>query len=199
MIKKIKTEQKKKLLTLSFFSILIISIIAIASSVFFQTSNGDLSEMSLLTYNSSSQIFEADRYPDTLEAGENETIFFMVKNFENIVKYYQVQIKATKISQYITYEYPLNSTNSYTLYKNDTYEKILSPATTSEKKDSKTFSGDYIWGPVNVTIYSNSLLEAVLEGEEYVKIAFELWEFDTISSSFIYSGIFTLLELLYIY
>ncbi|MCE7741643.1 MAG: DUF1616 domain-containing protein [Candidatus Heimdallarchaeota archaeon] len=199
MSKKLLSSQKKRLLTVAIFTVLIISIIAIASSIFFPTTSSGFSELSLLTYNDSSQTFEADRYPYSLESGVNRTIFFMVKNFEDVVKYYQIQIKVTKISQNATYEYPLNSAKSHLLYENDTYEKILSPATRNEKRESGTFSGDYIWSPVNVTLYSNALVEAVLEGDDFMKIVFELWEFNSTSNSFEYSGIFTFLELLYYY
>ncbi|MHA1199981.1 MAG: DUF1616 domain-containing protein [Candidatus Heimdallarchaeaceae archaeon] len=199
MSKKLSSSQKKRLLTVAIFAVLIVSIIALASSIFFPTTSSGFSELSLLTYNDSSLTFEADRYPTSLESGVNRTIFFMVKNFEDIVKYYQIQIKATKISQNATYEHPLNSSNSYLLYNNDTYEKILSPATRSEKREDGTFSGDYIWSPVNVTLYSNALVEAVLEGDDFMKIVFELWEYDSTSNGFEYSEIFTFLELRYYY
>lgn len=199
MSKKISNFQKKQLITTLVFTLLIISIIAIATSIFVPDSDIGFSELSLLTYNESSQSFEAKGYPYQLDSGENITIFFMVKNFENVVKYYQIQIKVTKISQEITYKTSLNSSNSFSLYENNTFEKILSPATDKEKKDIGVFSGDYIWGPINVTLYSNSQVESVLEGEEQMKIVFELWEFKSIQSSFEYSGIFTFLELWYFY
>ncbi len=199
MSKKLSSSQRNRLLTVVVFSVLITSVIAIASSIFSSTPDNGFSELSLLTYNESSQIFEADRYPYTLESSANISIFFMVKNFENIVKYYQIQIKATKISQNATYEYPLTSSNSHQLYTNNTYEKILSPATKNEKKESGTFSGEFIWGPVNVTLYSDSSIEVVLEGEGYIKIVFELWYFNSTTDSFEYSGIFTFLELKYYY
>lgn len=199
MIKKLSLSKKKRLLTISIFFILVISIITIASSIFFPQNDIGFSELSLITYNKTTQTFEATRYPYIFEAGKNISIFFMVKNFENIVKYYQMQIKVTKITHYVTYEYPLNYSNSYKLYNNNTYEKILSPATKNEKNEASVFSSDYIWGPINVTLYSNSLVEAFLEGEIYMKIVFELWEFNTSNESFEYSGIFTFLELRYYY
>ncbi len=197
--KKLSPVKKKRFFTITIFSILIITIISIASSIFFPFSSNGFSELSLLMYNETSQTFEADGYPYVLESGENISLFFMVKNFENEIKYYQIQIKATKISQNATAEYPLDEFNSYLLNENETYEKILSPATEIEKRESGVFSGDYIWGPISVVLSSNAQLEAILDGDNYMKIVFELWEFDTSSSSFEYSGIFTFLQLWYYY
>lgn len=199
MIKKLTSLQKNRLLTTAVIVITAIAIVSISSSIFFPITKQGFSELSLLTYNSSSQTFEADRYPYTFESGLNESVFFMVKNFENIVKYYQIRIKATKLSQNVSYEQPLTTSNSYQLYVNETYEKILSSANNKEKQETGVFSGDYIWGPVNVTLYSNVQLETMLGGEEYMKIVFELWEFDSRNVNFSYSGIFTFLELMYIY
>jgi len=199
MIRRMTSLQKKRLLSTSLFVVLVITVLSIASTIFFPIQQDGFSELSLITYNSSSETFEADNYPYRLESGTNTSVFFMVKNFENTVKYYQIRIKATKISQYVTYEYPLNSTLSFQLYNNTKYEKIVASASPSEKREVGTFTGDYIWGPVNVTLYSNSELESVLEGEGYVKIVFELWEFNSSIEIFEYSGIFTFLEIGYTY
>jgi hypothetical protein len=199
MVKKLTSLQKNRLLTTAIIAVTIIAIVSISSSIFFSISNQGFSELSLLTYNSSSQTFEADQYPYTLESGTNDSVFFMVKNFENIVKYYQIRIKATKLSQNVTYEQPLTSSNSYQMYNNKSYEKILSFANNKEKREVGVFIGDYIWGPVNVTLYSNTQIEIMLGGEEYMKIVFELWEFNSEGGDFIYSGIFTFLELMYVY
>ena len=199
MIKKLTSLQKKRLLNIGMFTVVIIVVISIASSIFFPTQQDGFSELSLVTYNSSLETFEARRYPQELESGTNASVFFMVKNFENNVKYYQIRIKVTKLSQFVTYENPLNSSVAYQLFNNSSYEKIIAPASTSEKRETNTFTGEYIWGPVNVTLYSNSEVETVLEGEELIKIVFELWEFNSFSEIFEYSGIFTFLEMTYVY
>ena len=187
----------KKAITLVIVVSTIGAIIAITSIVFFPNQRNGFSELSLLTYDALEETYVANNYPNQISLSDNITIFFMVKNFENIVTYYQLQIKVTKISQNISLEHPLSLSNSKLLYSNETYEKILSPATKSEKEEEGEQTGYYIWGPVNTTLFMNSTLATILGGDDSLKIVFELWRFNSLIDDFQYSGIFTFLELSY--
>ena len=187
----------KKAITLVIVVSTIGAIMAITSIVFFPTQQSGFSELSLLTYNASEDTYVANNYPNQISISENITIFFMVKNFENKATYYQLQIKVTKISQNISIEHPLSLSNSKLLYINETYEKILSPATKSEKEEEGGQTGLYIWGPVNTTLFMNSTLATILGGDDSLKIVFELWRFNSLIDDFQYSGIFTFLEISY--
>ncbi|MCK5304395.1 MAG: hypothetical protein KAJ72_04035, partial [Candidatus Heimdallarchaeota archaeon] len=141
------------------------------------------------------ETYVANNYPNQISLSDNITIFFMVKNFENKITYYQLQIKVTKISQNISLEHPLSLSNSKLLYSNETYEKILAPATLNEKEEEGEQTGDYIWSPVNTTLFMNNSLATILSGDDSLKIVFELWEFNSLLEYFQYTGIFTFLEL----
>jgi len=171
------------------------SIIAIFSITFFPSNEDGFSELMLLTYDSVEEEYEAEVYPFFIYRLLNISIYFMVRNFENKVTYYQLQIKATKLSQNVSTVNPLSTNFCYIMYSNNTYEKILPPATNSEKKESGVFDGDYIWNPTIVTLYINAFIDLVLEGESEVKIVFELWKFNTLTDNFQYTGVFTFLEL----
>ncbi len=186
-----------KVITLVIVFSTIGAIVAITSIVFFPNQQNGFTELSLLTYNAAEDTYVANNYPNQISQSDNVTMFFMVKNFENIITYYQLQIKVTKISQNISLEHPLSLSNSKLLYSNETYEKILSPATKSEKEDEGVQTGQYIWGHVNTTLFMNNTLATILEGDDSLKIVFELWKFNSLIDDFQYSGIFTFLELSY--
>lgn len=185
----------KKIITLVIVVSTIGAIIAIASIVFFPDQQNGFSELSLLTYDATEETYVANNYPNQISLSDNITIFFMVKNFENKIAYYQLQIKVTRISQNISLEHPLSLSNSKLLYSNETYEKILAPATKSEKEGEGEQTGQYIWSPVNTTLFMNNTLATILGGDDSLKIVFELWRFNSLIDDFQYSGIFTFLEL----
>lgn len=187
----------KKIITLIIVVSTIGAIVAITSIVFFSNQQNGFSELSLLTYNAADETYVANNYPNQISQSDNVTIFFMLKNFENKVIYYQLQIKITTISQNISLEVPLSPSNSKLLYSSETYEKILSPATKSEKEEEGVQTGPYIWGPVSTTLFMNSTLTTILGGDDNLKIVFELWKFNSLSDDFQYSGIFTFLEFSY--
>jgi uncharacterized membrane protein len=187
----------KKIVTLVIVVSTIGAIVAITSVVFFPNQQNGFSELSLLTYNAANETYVANNYPSQISLSDNITIFFMVKNFENKITYYQLQIKVAKISQNISLEKPLSLSNSKLLYSNETYEKILSPATKNEKEEEGVQTGEYIWGPVNTTLFMNDTLATILGTNDNLKIVFELWRFNSLIDDFQYSGIFTFLELLY--
>ncbi len=187
----------KKIITLVIVISTIGTIVAITSIVFFPNQQNGFSELSLLTFNSANETYVANNYPSQISKADNITIFFMVKNFENKIVYYQLQIKVTKISQNISLENPLSLSNSKLLYSNETYEKILSPATEREKEEEGVQIGGYIWGPVNTTLFMNDTLATVLGTNDNLKIVFELWRFNSLIDDFQYSGIVTFLELIY--
>lgn len=186
-----------KIITLVIVVSIIGAIVAITSIVFFPNQQNGFSELSLLTYNAAEETYVANNYPNRISQSDNVTIFFMLKNFENKITYYQLQIKVTKISQNISLEHPLLLSNSKLVYSNETYEKILSPATKGEKEEKGVQTGQYIWGPVNTTLFMNSTLATILGGDDSLKIVFELWRFNSLIDDFQYSGIFTFLELSY--
>ncbi len=185
----------KKIMTLVIVFSTIGAIIAIASIVFLPNQQNGFSELSLLTYNAAEETYVANNYPNQISLSDNITMFFMVKNFENKITYYQLQIKVTKISQNISLEHPLSLSNSNLLYSNETYEKILAPATINEKEEEGEQIGDYIWSPVNTTLFMNNTLAVILGGDDSLKIVFELWKYNSLIEDFQYSGIFTFLEL----
>lgn len=186
-----------KIITLVIVVSIIGAIVAITSIVFFPNQQNGFSELSLLTYNAAEETYVANNYPNRISQSDNVTIFFMLKNFENKITYYQLQIKVTKISQNISLEHPLLLSNSKLVYSNETYAKILSPATKGEKEEKGVQTGQYIWGPVNTTLFMNSTLATILGGDDSLKIVFELWRFNSLIDDFQYSGIFTFLELSY--
>jgi len=81
------------------------------------------------------------------------------------------------------------------MYQNNTYEKILSFASKADKESSNQFSGSYIWEPTNTTIFLNDDILLFLGGDRSIRIVFELWKFSTDEDKFVYSGVFTFLEL----
>ena len=187
---------KNKLFGLLIACIVVGSVITIFSVTFFPTTEDGFSELMLLTYDPIEEEYEAEAYPFFIFRLYNISIYFVVKNFENKATYYQLQVKATKLTQNISTVTPLSTNFCYIMYPNDTFEKILSPATNAEKKDSGTLDGEYIWGPTSTDLYLNGFIDIVINWETEVKIVFELWKFDTITESFMYTGVFTFLELI---
>ena len=175
----------KKIVTLVIVVSTIGAIVAITSVVFFPNQQNGFSELSLLTYNAANETYVANNYPSQISLSDNITIFFMVKNFENKITYYQLQIKVAKISQNISLEKPLSLSNSKLLYSNETYEKILSPATKNEKEEEGVQTGEYIWGPVNTTLFMNDTLATILGTNDNLKIVFELWRLNSLIDDFL--------------
>ena len=176
--------------------IVIGSVIAIFSVTFFSATEDGFSELMLLTYDPVEEEYEAEVYPFFIYRLYNISIYCVVKNFENLAVYYQLQVKATKLSQNISTVTPLSTNFCYIMYPNKTFEKILSPASNAEKKESGTLIGGYIWGPTAVELYLNGFIDIVIEWDTEVKIVFELWKFNTMTESFEYTGVFTFLELI---
>lgn len=184
-----------KVITLILILVTVGATITIASVVFFQDNQDGFSELSLLMYDSTSGTYIADNFPERLNQFSNVTVFFVVKNYENLVTYYQVQIKVTQIDQVVSSDYPLPTTQSGQLYNNKTFEKILSPANSKEKNEEAEFTDHYVWGPVNTTLYLNLSLISAFGGGISLKMVFELWKFDPQAENFYYSGVFNFLEI----
>ena len=201
LIKKVNSKltqsQVNRIISLSIILVVVASVIGISSSVFFQKKPDGFSELSLLMYNDLTEIFEANNYPIQIYSYENVSVYFMVKNFENSVKYYQLQIKVVELTQNVSSQQPISAISSFFLYPNDTFEKILSPATNAEKKETGLFAGDYIWEPTELVLYVNSEVLSKLINPNSFKIVFELWEFNTEKENFQYTGVFAFLELEY--
>jgi hypothetical protein len=194
---KLSQSQVNRLITISIILVVVASVLGISSSVFLQKPPEGFSELSLLMYNSLTETYEADNYPEQLYSDTNESIYFMVKNFENTVKYYQLQIKVVELTQNVSSTEPIPASSSYFLYDNNSFEKILSPATNAEKKETGTFTGDYIWGPIEITLFVNSEVVSGIVSPNFIKIVFELWEYNLEIEDFQYTGVFTFLELDY--
>ncbi len=201
LIKKVNSKltqsQVNRIITMSIILVVIASVIGISSNVFFQKKPDGFSELSLLMYNDLTENFEANNYPTRIYSYENASVYFMVKNFENSVKYYQLQIKVVELTQNVSSQQPISATSSFTLYANDTFEKILSPATNAEKRETGFLAGDYIWGPTELVLYVNAEVVSKITSPNFLKIVFELWEFNTEKENFQYTGVFVFLELDY--
>ena len=187
---------KNKLYGLLIACIIVGSVITIFSVTFFPTTEDGFSELMLLTYGPIEEEYKAEVYPFFIFRLYNISIYFAVKNFENKATYYQLQVKATKLSQNISMVTPLSTNLCYIMYPNSTFEKILSPATNTEKRDSGTLDGEYTWGPTSVDLYLNGFIDIVIDWDTEVKIVFELWKFNTLTESFEYTGVFAFLELI---
>jgi hypothetical protein len=193
-----KSTNLKRFISLFVVFVIIIVIVTMFSTTFFSYPREGFSEISILEYNQVEGVYESARQPFILYKNFNFTTYFMIKNFENRVTYYQIQIKITKLSQAVKTETPLATTKCNLMYSNHTYEKILFPATKQEKQEINAFTGSYIWSPTNVTLYYSSQFDSLLGGESSVKIVFEIWKFNTQTEDFSYSGIFAFLELIVI-
>ncbi|MHA1952888.1 MAG: DUF1616 domain-containing protein [Candidatus Heimdallarchaeaceae archaeon] len=185
----------EKMVALGLAILVISSVLIIVFVIFMPASNEQFSELSLYIYREDLETYVTYGYPAGLYTDRNASIFFVVKNFENKVVYYQLQVKLTLLSQNLSTFVPLSSSSSYQMYPNDTYEKILSHATKAEKESPSQFSDHYIWEPTNTTLYLNDDILLFLGGERSIKIVFELWKFNTDEDTFVYSGVFTFLEL----
>lgn len=194
---KLSQSQVNRLITISIILVVVASILGISSSVFLQKTSDGFSELSLLMYNSLTETYEANNYPENIVSTTNVSIYFMVKNFENSVRYYQLQIKVVDLTHNVSAQQPIFTHSAFSLYANNTFEKILAPATNSEKKETEIFTRDYIWSPTEIILYVNSEVVSEITTPSVLKIVFELWEFNTIEKNFQYSGIFTFLELNY--
>jgi uncharacterized membrane protein len=173
--------------------LVISSVLIIVFVIFIPLSEEGFSELSLYVYRDDNYVTYG--YPAGIYTDSNVSIFFVVKNFENSVTYFQIQIKLTKLSQNLSTNYPLASSLSYQMYPNDTFEKILSYANSEQKESPSQFNAPYIWEPTNTTLFINGDILLFLGGERSIKIVFELWKFNTYENMFVYSGIFTFLEL----
>lgn len=194
-LKFFKNINLEKMLTFALVFLVISSVLIIVFVIFIPSSDEGFSELSLYVYRDDLETYVTYGYPAGAYTDRNTSMFFVVKNFENKVTYYQIQIKLTILSQNLSTEYPLSSSLSYQMYPNDTFEKILSYATKEQKESPNQFSGPYIWEPTNTTLYINGDILLYLDGERSIKIVFELWKFNTEENEFVYSGIFTFLEL----
>ena len=185
----------EKILTFFLVFLVISSVLTIVIVIFIPLSEEGFSELSLYVYREDLDSYVTYGYPAGIYTDSNISTFFVVKNFENKVTYYQIQIKLTKLSQNLSIIYPLSSSLSYQMYPNDTFEKILSYATAEQKNEPSQFNAPYIWEPTNTTLFINGDNLLFLGGERSIKIVFELWKFNTNEDKFVYSGIFTFLEL----
>lgn len=183
------------------FAIVFTSLVIVATfaAVFFTSlPENDFSELSLLMYDSTENSFLATNYPTVINTEQNETIFFMVKNYGSKVNYYEVRVKITELSQIISLDFSVPLSECYMLYAQNTFEKILPSATKAEKEVAKTIEADYIWGPTSISLYVSENIKQFLGENNQFKVVFELWSFDTTAGQFQYSGVAVFLELSYL-
>ncbi len=184
-----------KILTFLLVFLVVSSVLTIVIVIFIPLSEEGFSELSLYVYREDLETYVTYGYPAGIYTDSNISMFFVVKNFENKIAYYQIQVKLTTLSQNLSTIDPLSSSLGYQMYPNETFEKILSYATTEQKDEPSQFNAPYIWGPTNTTLFINGDILLFLGGERSIKIVFELWKFNTNENKFEYSGIFTFLEL----
>ncbi len=195
------TFRKREVQNIVKFAIVITSLVIVSTfaAVFFTSfPENDFSELSLLMYDSTENSFLATNYPTVINTDQNETIFFMVKNYGSKVNYYEVRVKITELSQIISLNLSVPPSECYMLYVQNTFEKILPSATKAEKEIAKTIEADYIWGPTSISLYVNENIKQFLGENNQFKVVFELWIFDTTAGQFQYSGIAVFLELSYL-
>lgn len=195
------TFRKREAQNIVKLAIVITSLIIVSTfaAVFFTSlPENDFSELSLLMYDSTENSFLATNYPTVINTDQNETIFFMVKNYGSKVNYYEVRVKITELSQIISLNLSVPPSECYMLYVQNTFEKILPSATKAEKEIAKTIEADYIWGPTSISLYVNENIKQFLGENNQFKVVFELWIFDTTAGQFQYSGVAVFLELSYL-
>lgn len=193
--------RKREIENIVKFAIVFTSLVIVATfaAVFFTSlSENDFSELSLLMYDSTENSFLATNYPAVINTDKNETIFFMVKNYGSKVYYYEVRVIVTELSQIISLDFAVPTSECYNLYNQDTFEKILPSATKAEKEEANTIEADYIWGPTQISLYVNENIKQFLGENNQFKVVFELWSFDTTAGQFQYSGVVVFLELSYL-
>jgi len=145
-------------------------------------------ELSILTYNETDELFEADNYPtsviynQTEGLSENITLFFMTNNQYRIAKFFEVRLKIGLYSLIID---------------EDTFGSNISTYFYEEHWKSKVLNRDEQWGPNTQTEVTFSFNTAILTHLGYeangYKLVFELWEFDSSENVFAFSGIFVYL------
>ena len=133
--------------------IAMITVFLVMSISLIKQGNEGYSELAILMYDADNKTYVATNYPKILNSDKNVSVFFIVKNFQEVPTYYQVQVKITAINQTLSIKEPLSLRNSHLLYPNETFEKILPPATKQEKLNSTVLFAPYVWSPTNVTLF----------------------------------------------
>lgn len=149
---------------------------------------GGFSELSILTYNEVDELYEADNYPtnvvynQTEGLSENITLFFMVNNQHRVAKFFEVRLKIGLYSLIVD-ENSFGSNTSTYFYE--------------EHWKSKVLDKNQHWGPNSLTettfIFDSTILTQLGYEVNGYKILFELWQFDSSTNNFVYSGIFVYL------
>ena len=149
---------------------------------------GGYAELSILTYNETEELYEADNYPtgviynQTEGLSENITLFFIINNQYRIAKFFEVRLKIGLYSLIID---------------EDTFGSNTSTYFYEEHWKSKVLNRDEQWGPTTQTEVTFSFNSAILTHLGYeangYKLLFELWEFDSSENDFAFSGIFVYL------
>ncbi|MHA2308644.1 MAG: DUF1616 domain-containing protein, partial [Candidatus Heimdallarchaeaceae archaeon] len=106
----------EKMVALGLAILVISSVLIIVFVIFMPASNEQFSELSLYIYREDLETYVTYGYPAGLYTDRNASIFFVVKNFENKVVYYQLQVKLTLLSQNLSTFVPLSSSSSYQMY-----------------------------------------------------------------------------------
>ncbi|TFF84152.1 DUF1616 domain-containing protein [Candidatus Heimdallarchaeota archaeon] len=174
----------KVVLAFAIIGIIVSSILMLTPPI----SRNGYSEIAILTYNESSDIYEANNYPtsinynQTSDEAEPIELFLMVSNHHSKAKYFEVRVKIGLQSLYIDEESYVTNESGY-FYNEEWKDKAISP--------------DKTWGPSEDTsceiIFNSTILAELGGSDSSYKIVFELWEWNTNQNSFVYTGLFTYL------
>ncbi len=194
MTKNSKPERAKREIDLDLVAkiVMVLSIIGIVVTTIMiftpPISSEDYAELALLTYDPATEEYRADNYPTSVDynqtAGLSEgiSLSFMLSNYYNIAKFYEVRLKIGLYNVVISEDTPGSNTSTY-FYQEHWKQKVL--------------AYEQIWGPsqqTNVTFNFNSdiITKLGLESNGY-KLIFELWEWNSNLDDFDYTGIFVYL------
>ncbi|MEA2070518.1 MAG: hypothetical protein U9O98_04430 [Asgard group archaeon] len=172
--------------------VMILGIIGIivASILIFTPPVGDegYAELGLLTYNDSTQEFEATNYPTEVDyntttgQSNNITLYVVIGNYYDEAKFFEVRLKIGLQDVLINEETYGTEENSFNYAEKDIY-RILGP--------------NKQWGPNENTKFEFAINSTIISDvgihENGYKLIFELWEWNSSSDNFTYTGIFAYL------
>ncbi len=192
---KIKSHFNKNrgFLTIISIGLSVMFIIALVFATLLPPSNPGFSELSLLMFNEEAEQYEPLGFPKVLNRGTNETVYFMVRNFEQTVKYYQLRITVVRQDVELSSHHPISEQLHYKLYDDKKFEKILPFGQRSDIENVDIFSGDHVWGPQLVDLYADNTLHSLFGNSAKISIVFELFAYSSRSGTFLYTGLFTFL------
>jgi len=154
-------------------------------------SSFNFSELIIFEYDNNVEEFQVFNYTTTLEINETKQIYFIVKNFNSKVIYYQVRIK---ISNLILRNHTTEDLSFVYLYDVNTFKTFLIPDTDITVPNSKIASTEKNkWGPISTTLFISEENFMFFGNETTLFFIFEIWTFNTNISDFTSTDIFVVL------